>query len=100
MTKIITDEDNSSSYEKLLTTEEWTSSHLDKHVGQKHWTFCMSIIWFTPIILTGISIIQGAPLIAIFALIGFIVILVGNVQYMLRLKCPNCPIQEQCHTSF
>ena len=37
---------------------------------------------------------------AVISLIGFTAVLVGNVIYMLRVKCPTCPIQEQCHSSF
>jgi hypothetical protein len=33
-------------------------------------------------------------------LLGFVVVLVGNYYYMLRVKCPSCPIQEECHSSF
>jgi hypothetical protein len=37
---------------------------------------------------------------ALIALLGFIVVLVGNIFYMLRKKCPACPIKDDCHSGF
>ncbi|MGY5880398.1 MAG: hypothetical protein RTV31_09105 [Candidatus Thorarchaeota archaeon] len=95
-----TDEETGKTTEGLLTVEQWSKSHLHLHVGQKGWAFVMALIWFLPIILTGIALFFNFSLIPLFALIGFFLVLVGNYFYMLRIKCPTCPIQEECHSSF
>ncbi len=92
--------DTGETVEKLLTVDEWSKSHLHLHVGQKGWAFVYAIIWFLPIVLIGISFFLNFSMFALFALIGFVVVLVGNYFYMVRIKCPKCPIQEQCHSSF
>jgi hypothetical protein len=85
---------------KLLTVDQWRESGLDKHVGQKHWTYLMSIVWLLPIPLTITSFFTNFSPFAILALIGFVAVLVGNYFYMIRVKCPTCPIREECHSSF
>ncbi|MCE7739911.1 MAG: hypothetical protein KAU62_00350 [Candidatus Heimdallarchaeota archaeon] len=94
------DEEKGKTIEKLLSVDQWSKSHLHKHVGQKHWTWLMTIIWFLPIILIVISFFMDFSYLALIALIGFIAALVGFVIYLLKIKCPSCPIQEQCHSSF
>ena len=94
------DEETGKTTEKLLSIDQWSKSHLHLHVGQKGWAFVMAIIWFAPIVLVGVSFFMNFSLFALLALIGFIVVLVGNFYYMVRIKCPTCPIQEQCHSSF
>lgn len=85
---------------KLLSLEKWRETHLKKHVGQKHWTVLMTIVWFAPIILILISFFLNFSIFALISLIGFIIVLVGNYFYMIRKKCPKCTIREECHSSF
>ncbi len=85
---------------KLLTVEAWTKSHLHKHVGQKYWTILMTIIWFSPIILTIFSFFSNFSIFALISLVSFIGVLIGNYYFMLYVKCPKCPIREQYHSSF
>jgi hypothetical protein len=94
------DEETGKTTEKLLSVEQWSKSHLHLHVSQKGWAFVMAIIWFAPIVLIGISFFLNFSIYALLSLIGFLGMLVGNYFYMLRIKCPTCPIQEQCHSSF
>ena len=94
------DEDTGKTSEKLLSVDQWSKSHLHLHVGQKGWAFFMAIIWFLPIVLVGVSFFLNFSIYALLSLIGFLGILIGNYYYMLRIKCPTCPIQEECHSSF
>jgi len=94
------DKEKGKAIEKLLPLDTWRESYLRKHVGQKKWTFFMSVIWLLPIVLIVISFFLDFSIFALLSLIGFIVVLVGNYQYMLRKKCPTCAIQEECHSSF
>ena len=86
--------------ETLLPLDKWRESYLKKHVGQKYWTVFMSIIWFLPIVLIGISFFLNFSIFALLSLIGFIVALVGFILYLLRKKCPTCAIKDECHSSF
>jgi len=95
-----TDKENAKTIEKLLSVDEWSESHLHKHVGQKHWAWLMFIIWFIPVVLIVISFFRDFSIFAVISLIGFITVVVGNYFYMLKVKCPTCPIKEQCHSSF
>ncbi len=94
------DEEKGKTTKKLLSVDNWTKSHLHKHVGQKNWVMLMIIVWFLPIVLITISFFRDFSPIAIIPLVSFIGVLVGNIFYMLRVKCPTCPIREQCHSSF
>jgi len=94
------DKEQGKTIEKLLSVDNWRVAYLHKHVGQKNWTFFMSIIWLLPIPLIIISFFLNFSIIAFLSLIGFIGVLVGNYYYMLRKKCPTCAIQEECHSSF
>jgi len=94
------DKEKGKTIEKLLSIDKWRESYLHKHVGQKYWVFFMVIIWFLPIVLIVISFFLNFSIFALVSLVGFIVVLVGNYFYMLRIKCPTCPIQEECHSSF
>ena len=94
------DKEKGKTIEKLLSVDKWSESYLHKHVGQKHWTWLMFIIWLLPIILIVISFFRDFSYIALISLIGFIVVVVGYYFYMLRIKCPTCPIKEECHSSF
>ena len=94
------DEEKGKTTKKLLSVDNWTKSHLHKHVGQKNWVIFMVIVWFLPIVLIAISFFTNFSIFALISFIGFIVVLVGNYFYMLRVKCPSCPIREQCHSSF
>lgn len=85
---------------KLLTVEAWSKSHLYKHVGQKYWTILMMIVWFSPIIFTILSFFSNFSIFALIPLISFIGVLIGNYFFMLYVKCPKCPIREQCRSSF
>ena len=93
-------EEKGKAIEKLLSVDKWSESYLHKHVGQKHWTWLMTIIWFLPIVLIVISFFRDFSYIALVSLISFIVVVVGNYFYMLRVKCPTCAIREECHSSF
>ncbi|MFX1273211.1 MAG: hypothetical protein ACFFAX_16120, partial [Promethearchaeota archaeon] len=95
-----TDEETGKGAEKLLSVERWTKSHLHLHVGQKGWSYAMAIVWLAPIFLIGASLFLDFSLFALAALFGFAVVLVGNYFFMVRIKCPTCPIQEQCHSAF
>jgi len=86
--------------EKLLPLDKWRESYLKKHVGQKHLTVFMSIIWLLPIVLIVISFFLNFSIFALISLICFIVVLVGNYFYMLRKVCTTCAIKEECHSSF
>ena len=88
-------------FKSLMSLDKWRESNgIEKHVGQKNWTYCMSIVWLLPIVLIVISFFLNFSIFALISLIGFIVVLVGNYYYMLRVKCPTCAIQEECHSSF
>jgi hypothetical protein len=97
------DEETGETTKKLMSVDEWGKTLLHKHVSQKPWSWAMFLIWFLPIILTivGISLNYSTygliPLIPLFSLIA---VLVGNFFYMLKVKCPTCPIREECHSSF
>jgi len=82
------------------TVDKWRETYLEKHVGQKNWVIFMVIVWFLPIVLIVISFFLDFSIFALLSLIGFIVVLVGNYFYMLRVKCPKCAIKEECHSSF
>ena len=100
VTETTIDKEKGKTIEKLLSVDKWSESHLHKHVGQKHWTWLMTIIWFLPIVLIVISFFRDFSIFAVISLIGFTAVLVGNVFYMLRIKCPTCAIREECHSSF
>jgi len=100
VTETIIDEEKEKTTNKLLSVDNWTKSHLHMHVGQKNWVMLMIIVWFLPIFLIIISFFRDFSPIAIIPLVSFIGVLVGNFFYMLRVKCPTCPIREQCHSSF
>ena len=100
VTETAVDKEKGKATKKLLSKEEWSKSHLPKHVGQKHWVWFMFMIWLAPIVLIIISFFRNFNYLAIIALIIFIAVLVGNFFYMIKIKCPNCPIQEECHSSF
>jgi len=94
------DKEKGKTIEKLLSVDKWSESYLHKHVGQKHWTGLMTVIWFLPIVLIVISFFREFSYIALVSLIGFIVVVVGHYFYMLRKVCTTCAIQEECHSSF
>ena len=100
VTETTTDEEKGTATEKLMTVEKWSKSHLHMHVGQKNWVLLMSIVWFAPIVLVIISFFSNFSMFALIALIGFVGVVVGNFYYMLKVKCPSCPIREECHSSF
>ena len=86
--------------EKLLTVNKWSKSHLHMHVGQKHWVWFMFLIWVLPIILIIISFFKNYNYLAIITLVGFILALVGYFLFVVFVKCPSCPIREECHSAF
>jgi hypothetical protein len=100
VTETTTDKEKVKPIKKLLPKEQWVESHLHMHVGQKNWVILMMIVWFLPFVLIVISFFLNFSLFALLALIGFTAVLVGNFFYMLRVKCPTCPIREECHSSF
>jgi len=95
------DKDKGETIEKLLPLDKWRESYLNKHVKcGKRWTWALAIVWLLPIVLIVISFFLSFSIFALISLIGFIVVLVGNFFYMLRVKCPKCAIQDECHSSF
>ena len=94
------DEEKGKITKKLMSVDEWGKTLLHKHVGQKHWTWAMTVIWILPIVLIIISFFREFSYLALISLIGFIIALVGFVVYLLKVKCPSCSIQEECHSSF
>ena len=95
------DKEKGKTIEKLLPLDKWTESYLEKHVFcGKRTTVFMSIVWLLPIVLIVISFFLNFSIFALVALVGFVVVLVGNYNYMLRVKCPSCAIREECHSSF
>ena len=94
------DKENGETTEKPLSVVKWSESGLQKHVGQKHWTWLMTTIWFLPVILIVVSFFIDFSYLALIALISFIAVVVGFVIYLMKVKCPSCPIQEECHSSF
>ncbi|NHJ33363.1 MAG: hypothetical protein FK732_10920 [Asgard group archaeon] len=97
------DEETRETTKKLMSVDEWGKTLLHKHVGQKNWTWAMFLIWFLPIVLTivGISLNHSIyGLIPLIPLFTFIAVVVGNFFYMVKVKCPTCPIREECHSSF
>ena len=94
------DKEKRKTIERLLSVDNWREAYLHKHVGQKNWTVFMTTVWFLPIVLIVVSFFLNFSIFALISLIGFIVVVVGNWFYMLRVKCPSCAIQEECHSSF
>ena len=94
------DKETGKTIEKLLSVNKWSKSHLHKHVGQKNWVWPMFIIWFLPIVLIIIALVRDFNYLPLIALIGFVVVLARYIFYMLKVKCPTCPIREECHSSF
>lgn len=94
-----TDEITGKTIERLMSIEKWKEINgIEKHAGQKNWSYCMTVIWLLPVVLILISFFTNFSFIALAALAGFICVLVGNYYYMLRKKCPACAIREECHT--
>lgn len=97
----VVDEGTGVMSEQLISIDQWRETNgIEKHVGQKNWTYFMSTVWLLPIVLIIISFFVNFSIFALLALIGFIAVLVGNYYYMLRVKCPNCAIREECHAAF
>lgn len=94
------DKEKRKTIERLLSVDNWREAYLRKHVGQKNWTVFMTTVWFLPVVLIVVSFFLNFSIFALISLIGFIVVVVGNWFYMLRVKCPSCAIQEECHSSF
>jgi hypothetical protein len=82
------------------SVENWAKSGLHLHVGQKNWSWAMFIVWVLPIVLAIVSFFIQFSLFAVIALIGFVTAVVGNYIFMVKVKCPECPIREECHSSF
>ena len=94
------DEETGETTKKLMSVDKWGKTLLHKHVGQKNWVWPMVLIWFLPVVLIIITLVRDFNYLPLIALIGFILVVVGNIFYMLKVKCPSCPIREQCHSSF
>ncbi|NPD90493.1 MAG: hypothetical protein HGN29_17400 [Asgard group archaeon] len=95
-----TDEEKEKPTVKLMTIDKWSKTLLHKHVGQKHWAWVMFVVWILPVILIITSFFRNFNYLAIIALVAFILAVVGNYIYMIKVKCPTCPIREECHSSF
>ncbi len=101
--KTSTDEETGITTKKLMSVDKWGKTLLHKHVGQKNWVWPMFIVWIAPVVLTIIGMVSNYStygLIPLIPLLTFIATVVGNVFYMLKVKCPSCPIREECHSSF
>jgi hypothetical protein len=94
------DEETGQTTEKLMTVDEWGKTLLHLHVGQKKWAWPMFLMWFLPIIPIIVALVRGFNYLPLIALLSFVAVLVGNYIYMIKVKCPTCPIQEECHSSF
>lgn len=95
------DKDTGKTIEKLLSKDKWRESYLPKHVQcGKRWTWALVIVWFLPIVFIIISFFLSFSFYAALSLLGIIVVLVGNLFYMVKVKCPKCPIVDECHSSF
>ena len=97
---ISTDEETGQTIKELMPVKKWGETLLHLHVGQKHWAGVMFLIWFLPVVLIIVSFFRNFNYLAIIALISFIATIVGNYFFMIKVKCPTCPIQEECHSSF
>jgi membrane protein YdbS with pleckstrin-like domain len=88
--------------DKLMTIDKWRETNgIAKHVSRgKKTTYFMTIVWILPFVLIFISFFKNFSIFALFSLIGFAIVLVGNYYYMLRKKCPSCAIQKECHQAF
>ena len=95
-----TDEKTGKITKKLMDVDVWGKTLLHKHAGQGYWSWAMFIIWISPVVLIIISFFRNYNYLAIIALVGFILAVVGNFFYMLKVKCPSCPIREYCHSAF
>ena len=100
VTEPITNDEKGETTERLLSVDQWSKSCLHMHVGQRGWSYAMAIVWLVPIFLIGVSLFLNFSLYALAALFGFVIVLIGNFFFMMRIKCPTCPIQEQCYSSF
>ncbi len=86
---------------KNITKDEWKEAYLQKHVDcGKKWGFNFSVLWFTPIILIGISLFLSFSTVALLSLIGFIAVLAVMGFHFRRNVCTTCAIQEECWSSF
>jgi hypothetical protein len=95
-----TDEETGKITMELMPVKEWGKTLLHKHVGQKNWVWFMFLVWFLPVILIIVALVRSFNYLPLIALIAFIAAVVGNYFYMIKVKCPTCPIQEECHSSF
>ena len=86
----------------LLPKDEWVKSYLPKHVkcGKRWGMPNLTILWFSPIILIGISLLEDFSIYAVIYLIGFIVMLAIQGIYTRYGICPNCAFVEECHAAF
>ncbi|NPD90304.1 MAG: hypothetical protein HGN29_16450 [Asgard group archaeon] len=98
--KTSTDEETGKTTKKLMDVDKWGKTLIHKHVGQKNWVWPMFLIWSAPIVIIIIALVRGFNYLPLIALIGFVVVVVGNFFYMIKVKCPTCPIREYCHEAF
>ena len=95
------DSDTGETIVKLLPLDKWRESYCHNHIRQgKRWTWTMSIVWLLPIVLIVISFFLSFFTYALIFLISFIAVLVGNFIYMIKKKCPSCPIVDDCQAGF
>jgi hypothetical protein len=100
-TETTIDRDTGETIVQRLPLDKWRESYCQKHIEQgKRWTWTMSIVWLLPIVLIVISFFLSFSIYALISLIGFIVVLVGNFFYMIKKKCPSCPIVDDCQAGF
>ena len=86
---------------KLLPLDKYHESYFPKHViCAKKWANNLFIIWFLPIVLIVISFFLSFEILALIALLGFIVVLAVQLIYTRQKVCTTCAIQEECHAAF
>jgi membrane protein YdbS with pleckstrin-like domain len=85
----------------LLPLDQWKESHFPQHVEcAKKWEANFFILWFLPIGLMGIGLFLNFSIVAVIALIAFIVVLAAMLLHMKWKVCPTCAFMEECHASF
>ena len=59
VTESTMDEQKKKTSKRLLSIEQWTKTHLHKHVGMKHWVWFIFMIWLAPIVMTIVSFFRN-----------------------------------------
>jgi hypothetical protein len=94
------DDETGETTKKLMSVDKWGKTLLHLHVGQKPWAWGMFLTWFAPVVMIIVSFFLNFNYLAVIALVAFIAAIAGNYLYMIKIKCPKCPIQKECHSAF